>query len=120
MRRGAFPEGLSAELAEVLLSTGMDPSGREVPFLRGWQLVSCAFAAGDQGVIEVRVVSNEGGALLLTLRADAVPDGYYKPAPGEDPADMDFTPLAVNIGTVVKETVEPKPLMISAELHLRL
>lgn len=120
MHRAAFPEGLPAELTEVLGSTGIDSSGREVPFLRGWQLASCTFTAGDQDVIEVRVVSEEGGDLLLRLRADAVSDPYYKPAPGEDPAETDFTPLAVNLGTVVKETVEPQPCATSAELNLRL
>lgn len=120
MRGKAFPKGLPGELAEVLDSVGIDSIGREVPFLRGWRLTGCAFAAGNEGAIGVRVVSLEGGEILLTLLADAVPDAYYKPAPGEDPADTDFMPLAVNLGTVVKETVEPKPPTESAELELHL
>jgi len=117
--RVAFPAQLPDELTEVLGSTGVDSLGREVPFLRGWRLVRCVFVTGDQSVLEVRVVSGEGGELLLRLRADAVPGAYYKPAPGEDPADTDYMPLAVNLGTLVKETVEPKRSTVSTELDLR-
>lgn len=118
MRRIVFPEELPHELTEVLTSVGVDLSGRAVPFLRGWRLASCEFLAGDTGLIEVRVVSEEGGTLLLRLRAYTVPGAYYRPVPGEDPADDDFTPIAVNLGTLVKETVEPKSSRVSAELEL--
>jgi hypothetical protein len=115
-----FPESLPDEVVAVLASSGEDDSGRTVPFLRRWRPVEASLSSDDGRVLVVRLVSDAGGDLAVRLNADAVPDSYAAPMPGEEDLDEPWSALAVNLGLAVKETVETKRADVTGELALRL
>jgi hypothetical protein len=115
-----FPESLADEVVAVLSSSGVDDRGRAVLFLKGWRAVEGSVSPDDGGVLLVRLVSDAGGAVAVRLSAAAVPDAYAAPMPGEEGLDEPWSALAVNLGLVVKETIETRPRDMTGELALRL
>ncbi len=112
-----FPESLPHDLMEELRCPGEDESGQAVPFLRGWRAIETALSSKGRS-LTVRLVSDAGGDVTIRFNAKAVPRAYARPMPGEE--DLDQPWLAVNLGMVVKETIETTKPNARGHVTLRL
>lgn len=114
-----FPVGLADELASILSSSALSSSGTRRPFLKNWRFDQCRFVDDHRSVLEIALSRDIDEECRLHLMADDfVGGGYARLAPGEQ-GTTSYSALAINLSTLVQETVEPRECGSAQPVPLR-
>jgi len=117
-----FPDALPAELAAILTSDMHNSSGESFPYLgTDWRLEVCQFVDGDPTRLEVGLQGVLGGQLRLTARAKDFGEGWRGEGPlipPPLPGEPDYSPIAIHLSRLIRETAIPKRKDVSADIDL--
>jgi hypothetical protein len=115
-----FPASLPEQLTHILTSMYVDMEGNPAdPFIDDdWRLQACQFVNRDPSRLEVIFTGILGGRIRLTLSAKKLGQGWFEPGVIGDEGDPTLTPIAKNLSTLVKETVEPNQPDVSLDIDL--
>src|SRR5260370_28509125 len=115
-----FPMSLPEQLTHILKSMYVDMEGNPADrFIDDdWSLQACRFGNGDPSRLEVIFTGVLGGRLRLTLSAKKLGQGWFEPRVIGDEGDPTLTPIAKNLSTLVKETLEPNQPDVSRDTDL--
>lgn len=113
------PRQFSAPLAEELTRILSSSSSSHRPFLKNWTFDQCRFVDARRSALEITLSRASNEKLHLSVAADDfVGTGYDRFFHDEEGATS-YSALAVNLSTLVQETVEPRRSGSAALIPLR-